>query len=59
MMEKNLTYITTESPLNLMIRFLSKVKTFKNDPFNPSIELDYFNQYHMQVNNYWVEKNME
>ena len=31
----------------------------KRDPFFPEIELDYFNQYHMQVNMYWMEKTLE
>ena len=39
--------------------FLAKVKSLKHDPLIPDMPLDYFNQYHMQVNNYFFEKTLE
>ena len=37
-------------------KLLGKITNLETDPLNPKIQLDYFNKYHLQSNNYWFEK---
>ena len=42
-----------------MSRLLSMLIDIKRDPFNPLIELDYFNRHHLERTLYWFEKTFE